>query len=132
MRLCYLLVWNFSNSRLGRARPTRYTKRMESVRVDAQLLKENQNKIVRIIGKIGSASGTQATLESNGQNVTLLLSANSDAPLKIGTFYEIIGKATTDDLTVRVLSTVDFGQEVNERAVSDLVKFSHKCKEIFS
>ncbi|ODV86057.1 hypothetical protein CANARDRAFT_175789 [[Candida] arabinofermentans NRRL YB-2248] len=105
---------------------------MESIRVDATLLQQFKRKTVRIIGKLISKSSNNAILNSNG-NVELKFTHQNQLldSLIIDHWYECIGMVDDDDLSIKVIQCIDFGTEINEKAVLKVVELSHKVPELF-
>ncbi|KAI5968761.1 hypothetical protein CANMA_002197 [Candida margitis] len=115
-------------------------------RIDATLLQQNQNNLVRIIGKCESydTSTQQAILISNGSVKLDLSSAtqdgagndgdnNGDGALQVNKNYEIIGKVSHNpsDLKVHVYSVVSLTDNLNLNAVEKLVQYTYKVPELF-
>ncbi|KAI3404084.2 BUD32 [Candida oxycetoniae] len=104
-------------------------------RVDATLLKSNQNKLVRIIGKCESydTNTYKATLLCNGP-VTLDLSSSDQKDLiTAGKYYEIVGKISNNpsDLKIHVYSVIEMSDNLNINAVEKLVSYCQKVPELF-
>ncbi|ODV94062.1 hypothetical protein PACTADRAFT_50952 [Pachysolen tannophilus NRRL Y-2460] len=110
---------------------------LSNIRVDHTLLKQFEGKVVRVIGKLGSIQNDRASLltkasdGSSGQ-INLLISSSLVPKLQTpNNYYEVIGKITNDELAIRVLDGIDFGDSINEKAAIALVKYSNKCSELF-
>ncbi|KAG5421152.1 hypothetical protein I9W82_000242 [Candida metapsilosis] len=113
-------------------------------RIDATLLQQNQNNLVRIIGKCESydSHSQSAILISNG-SIKLDLSSSgiqqdsgsgsSDGVLQVNKNYEIIGKVShnASDLKVHVYSIVELTDNLNFKAVEKLVQYTYKVPELF-
>ncbi|CCG20756.1 hypothetical protein CORT_0A03680 [Candida orthopsilosis Co 90-125] len=112
-------------------------------RIDATLLQQNQNNLVRIIGKCESYNATSqsAILISNGSIKLDLSSAaaqdsnNGDGSsvLQVNKNYEVIGKVSHNpsDLKVHVYSIVELTDNLNFKAVEKLVHYTYKVPELF-
>ncbi|KAI9716229.1 MAG: hypothetical protein M1812_005454 [Candelaria pacifica] len=96
-------------------------------RINAHYLDSLQGQTVRILGKVTQLRGDQATIDAAG-NITVLL--NRDSHLILNNAVEIIGKVNSD-LTVKVLSATDFGDNLDYAAVESVVEATHRYKEIF-
>ncbi|KAI9747623.1 MAG: hypothetical protein M1835_002017 [Candelina submexicana] len=96
-------------------------------RINAHYLDSFQGQTIRILGKVTQLRGEQATIDAAG-NVTVIL--NRDSHLILNNAVEIIGKVNSD-LTVKVLSATDFGNNLDYAAVDSVVEATHRYKEIF-
>ncbi|CAK9436056.1 uncharacterized protein LODBEIA_P06140 [Lodderomyces beijingensis] len=110
-------------------------------RIDATLMKANQKKLVRIIGKCES-SNTNATasavLIANGPVHLDLSAATSEngedsGLMTVNKFYEIVGKVSSNpnNLKVHVYSVIELGDDLNVEAAEKLVLYSQKVPELF-
>ncbi|KAF2084614.1 replication factor A protein 3 [Saccharata proteae CBS 121410] len=96
-------------------------------RITAQYLQQFQNQTVRILGKVTQLRGDQATIDAGGSiNVHL----NREAHLTMNNAAEIIGKVN-NDLSVKVLTSTDFGSNIDFNAAMAVVEATHRHKEIF-
>ncbi|KAJ9638818.1 hypothetical protein H2201_005691 [Coniosporium apollinis] len=96
-------------------------------RVTAPYLETFAHKTVRILGKVIQLRGEQATIDAGGQiNIHL----NRDAHLTPNHAVEIIGKVQSD-LSVRVLTSTDFGANIDFAAAEAVVDATHRYHEIF-
>ncbi|KAK3061338.1 hypothetical protein LTS18_006480, partial [Coniosporium uncinatum] len=74
-------------------------------RITAQYLENFSHQTVRILGKVTSLRGEQASIDAGG-NVAIML--NRDAHIQLNHAVEIVGKVQ-NDLSVRVLASTDLG-----------------------
>jgi len=95
--------------------------------VNAQYLESFQDRTVRIVGKITQLRGPSAILDSNG-NVTITL--RKDSHFMVGNYYEIIGRVK-NDLSISVMGSCDFGQNIDMAAMDAVVEVSHRYRSIF-
>ncbi|KAI9698754.1 MAG: hypothetical protein M1836_003864 [Candelina mexicana] len=105
-------------------------------RINAHYLDSFQGQTIRILGKVTQLRGEQATIDAAG-NVTVILNRVqppkwllTDSHLILNNAIEIIGKVNSD-LTVKVLSATDFGNNLDYAAVDSVVEATHRYKEIF-
>lgn len=101
-----------------------------NIRIDATLLQSHQGKLVRIIGKCENfdSNSSAGTLSSNGPvNLTF---AGGDI-LVPGKNYEIIGKVSSNNVTVNVYSVIELSDNVNLEVAQKLVQFVHKVPELY-
>ncbi|PUU81449.1 replication factor A protein 3 [Tuber borchii] len=99
----------------------------QTPRINAPLLQQYIGRTIRLVGKVSDVQGNGATLDSSGV-VTVYL--DRDSNLKIGNAVEIVGKVNPD-LTVKVLTSTDFGENLDMRVYEDLVGICQQYKEIF-
>ncbi|KAH0547522.1 hypothetical protein FGG08_000247 [Glutinoglossum americanum] len=96
-------------------------------RITQPYLESFISQTVRILGKVVQLRGDQATIDAGG-HITMIL--NRDSHLTVGNAAEIVGKVKPD-LTVEVLMSTDFGNNINFNAVEAVVDATHRYKEIF-
>ncbi|KAF2835432.1 ssDNA binding protein-like protein Ssb3 [Patellaria atrata CBS 101060] len=96
-------------------------------RITAQFLESFTHQTVRILGKVVQIRGEQATVDAGGEINVIL---NRDSHLVPNHAVEIIGKVQ-NDLTVRVLTSTDFGTGIDFAASEAVVDATHRYKEIF-
>ncbi|KAF2429251.1 replication factor A protein 3 [Tothia fuscella] len=96
-------------------------------RISSQYLENFQHQTVRVVGKITQLRGESATMDANG-SITLQL--NRDTHLQLNHACEVIGKVQ-GDLSIRVLTSTDFGTEFDLTAADAVVDATHRYKEIF-
>ncbi|KAF2140529.1 uncharacterized protein K452DRAFT_319453 [Aplosporella prunicola CBS 121167] len=96
-------------------------------RITAPYLENFTHQTVRILGKVAQLRGEQATIDAGG-SITLHL--NRDAHLVPNNAVEVIGKVN-NDLSVKVLTSTDFGQGIDFKAAEAVVDATHRYKEIF-
>ncbi|KAH8664123.1 replication factor A protein 3 [Xylariales sp. PMI_506] len=96
-------------------------------RVSCQLLQEYVKRQVMVVGKVVQLRGDSAIIDADG-NVTLML--NPEAHLTPGNGVQVIGKVQ-DDLSIRVMNSIDLGSNVDYSAAQALVDVTHRHKEIF-
>ncbi|KAI5950796.1 hypothetical protein KGF54_003870 [Candida jiufengensis] len=109
-------------------------------RINAPLLQQSSNKLVRVIGKCESynSSSQQGIIISNG-SINLDLSAATSSTsdnynlLEINKIYEIIGKVSNlnGDLKINVYSTIKLTDNTNLKAADKLVELSNKATDLF-
>ncbi|KAF4312941.1 hypothetical protein GTA08_BOTSDO01498 [Botryosphaeria dothidea] len=99
----------------------------QTPRINAPLLEQFTHQTVRILGKVTQLRGEQATIDANG---SINLHLNRDSHLNLNNAVEIIGKVN-QDLSVRVLTSTDFGSNIDFNAADAVVDATHRYKEIF-
>ncbi|KAI5801461.1 replication factor A protein 3 [Peziza echinospora] len=99
----------------------------QTPRVNAPLLERFVNQTVRLVGKVISLRGETATLDASGQ---VLVHLNSGTHWSVGHAVEVIAKVQ-QDLSLRVLTSIDLGTDVDFNAVDAVVDATHRYKEIF-
>ncbi|KAL0636866.1 hypothetical protein Q9L58_004087 [Maublancomyces gigas] len=99
----------------------------QAPRINAPLLEQFQNRVVRVVGKVLELRGDTATIDSHG-SITIFL--DRDSQLIVGRATEIVGKVQPD-LTIKVMSAVDFGTNIDFNVYDSLVEVNHLYKEIF-
>ncbi|KAL8985878.1 MAG: hypothetical protein Q9205_000528 [Flavoplaca limonia] len=78
-------------------------------RINARYLESFTNTTVRILGRVTSLRGENATIDANG-SVQLHLN-RQDAHLTLNNAVEIIGKVQPD-LSIKVFQAMDFGSNI--------------------
>lgn len=103
-----------------------------SIRIDSTLLETHQGKVVRIIGKLESydPSSQQGTLTSNGQ-IQINLSQMLDEPVTVNKIYEVVGKVSTSNLQVNVLSILELSDNTNLDVASKLAQYVRQVPELY-
>ncbi|KAK7529513.1 replication factor A protein 3 [Phyllosticta citribraziliensis] len=96
-------------------------------RINAQYLENFKHQTVRILGKVTQLRGEEATIDASGP---INLHLNRDAHLTPNNAAEVIGKVNAD-LSVKVLTSTDFGSNIDFTAVEAVVDATHKHREIF-
>ncbi|KAL9638445.1 MAG: hypothetical protein Q9204_001503 [Flavoplaca sp. TL-2023a] len=96
-------------------------------RINARYLESFTNTTVRILGRVTSLRGENATIDANG---SVQLHLNRDAHLTLNNAVEIIGKVQPD-LSIKVFQAMDFGSNIDFNAVEAVVDATHRYKEIF-
>lgn len=102
-------------------------------RIDGSLLEQYTNRTVRVIGKVEDIQGSNLRLytpSDNQKDLTITVSTTPDLNFEKGYWYEIIGRVM-DNLSLRAIDIQNFGENINEKAVAGLVKYSHKASVIF-
>ncbi|KAF4546326.1 SsDNA binding protein ssb3 [Lasiodiplodia theobromae] len=106
----------------------------QTPRISAPYLEKFTHRTVRILGKVTQLRGEQATIDAGGSiNLHLnrnLLPLTQDAHLTLNNAVEVIGKVNSD-LSVRVLTSTDFGSNIDFTAAEAVVDATHRYKEIF-
>ncbi|KAI0199396.1 replication factor A protein 3 [Astrocystis sublimbata] len=104
---------------------------MESVstpRITANMLSSYVNQNVIIVGKVLQLRGESALLDANGE-VNAIFS-NRDTHLMAGNGVQVIGKVN-QDLSVKVLSSLDLGNSVDYQVAQSVVEVTHQHKNLF-
>ncbi|KAI9695098.1 MAG: hypothetical protein M1820_008923 [Bogoriella megaspora] len=96
-------------------------------RITDQYLEHFTHQTVRVLGKVISLRGEQATLDAPGP-INLIL--NRDSHLVQNHAFEVVGKVQ-NDLSIRVLASTDFGTDIDFKAYEAVVDVTHRYKEIF-
>ncbi|KAL0253107.1 hypothetical protein SLS55_010558 [Diplodia seriata] len=99
----------------------------QTPRITAPLLEKFTHRTVRILGKVSQLRGEQATIDAGG---SINLHLNRDSHLTLNNAVEVIGKVNSD-LSVRVLTSTDFGSNIDFTAAEAVVDATHRYKEIF-
>ncbi|KAI5865493.1 replication factor A protein 3-domain-containing protein [Durotheca rogersii] len=97
-------------------------------RVSAALIDSFVGQNVIIVGKVLQLRGDTAFIESDGQ---IQASLNRECHLMVGNGAQIIGKVNSD-LSVKVLSAMDLGDNVDFQICQNVVDVTHHFKDIFS
>lgn len=100
------------------------------IRIDAKLLDQHQNQIVRIIGKceLSDPTGGTASLICNG-TINLI---SEDHVFVVGKNYEVIGKTGATSLEVKVYSALELSDNVNIDIALKLAHYIHKVPELYT
>ncbi|KAH0264183.1 hypothetical protein KCU91_g12230, partial [Aureobasidium melanogenum] len=99
----------------------------QTPRINASYLEQSTHRTVRILGKVTQLRGEEATIDAGGQiNVHL----NRESHLTVNHAVEIIGKVQAD-LSVRVLTSTDFGDNIDFSLADAVVDATHRYNEIF-
>ncbi|KAJ1329451.1 DNA recombination [Microdochium nivale] len=96
-------------------------------RVSSRQLDTFVGKNVLVVGNVIQLRGEVALLETDGQ-VTCLL--NREAHLTPGNFAQVIGKVNPD-LSVKVLSSLDLGANVDANSVQSVIDVTHQYPNLF-
>ncbi|KAG0641520.1 replication factor A protein 3 [Tuber brumale] len=99
----------------------------QTPRINASLLYQFIGRAVRLVGKVTDIHGDKATLDSNGVVIALL---DRDSNLKLGNATEVVAKVNPD-LTVKVLTSTDFGDNLDMKVYEELVGICQQYREIF-
>ncbi|EFZ04258.1 Replication factor A protein 3 [Metarhizium brunneum] len=100
---------------------------LSSPRITAPYLDSFVGRLVTIVGKVTQLRGDQATIDSDGI-VTVVL--NRDAHLTNGNAVQLIGKVNPD-LSIKVLSSLDAGTDIDFGLYNAVVQATHRHKAIF-
>ena len=121
-----LKLFNTTSSSSSLPTPTT----MISIRVDATMLSQNVSKTIRIIGQLKSINenDNSGILDSNG-TVNFQIDNNFNE-LLINNYYEFIA-IVKPDLSIKVLQTFNFGDNLNINAVNKMVEVVHKIPELY-
>ncbi|KAK3297574.1 replication factor A protein 3 [Chaetomium fimeti] len=104
---------------------------MESIatpRITCAYLNSYVGKNVIIVGKVIQLRGEEAILDADG-NITAHL--NREAHLLAGNAAQIIGKVNPD-LSVKVLTSMDLGTDVDYGLANTVVEISHQHRQLFA
>ncbi|KAK8189422.1 replication factor A protein 3 [Phyllosticta capitalensis] len=96
-------------------------------RINAKYLENFKHQTVRILGKVTQLRGEEATIDASGP---VNLHLNRDAHLTPNNAVEVIGKVNAD-LSVKVLTSTDFGSNIDFTAADAVVEATHRHRQIF-
>ncbi|QSL66721.1 hypothetical protein MERGE_001107 [Pneumocystis wakefieldiae] len=96
-------------------------------RINVSLCEQFVDQIVRMIVKVKKLKGDTALVDSCG---LIEVHLNRDSNFIEGNTFEIIGKINPD-LSVNVLTAINFGKDIDFEAVNLVVQVSHKYHELF-
>jgi len=96
-------------------------------RVTASYLGSYIGKNVMVVGKVIQLRGDEATLDADG---TIAAHLNRDAHLAAGNGAQVIAKVNPD-LSLKVLSSIDLGTDVDYNLANTVVEISHQQRELF-
>ncbi|RPA95225.1 replication factor A protein 3 [Choiromyces venosus 120613-1] len=99
----------------------------QTPRINAPLLDQFVGRTIRLVGKVTAVHGNKATLDSNGQVIAHL---DRDSTLRIGSAAELVAKVNPDR-SVRVLTSTDFGDNLDMGVYGELVNICQQYKEVF-
>ncbi|KAL2262798.1 hypothetical protein VTK26DRAFT_9437 [Humicola hyalothermophila] len=99
-----------------------------SPRITCGYLNSYVGKNVIVVGKVIQLLGDEALIDADG-NITIHL--HRDAHLTPGNGVQIIGKVNPD-LSIKVLSSVDLGSEVDYELANTVVEISHQHRSLFA
>lgn len=80
-----------------------------------------------VVGKVIQLRGDEATLDADG---TIAAHLNRDAHLAAGNGAQVIAKVNPD-LSLKVLSSIDLGTDVDYNLANTVVEISHQHRELF-
>ncbi|EAQ86564.1 predicted protein [Chaetomium globosum CBS 148.51] len=104
---------------------------MEAVanpRITCAYLNSYVGKNVIFVGKVIQLRGEEAIIDADG-NITAHL--NREAHLLAGNAAQIIGKVNPD-LSIKVLSSMDLGTNVDYNLANTVVEISHQHRNLFA
>jgi len=96
-------------------------------RVNASLRQSFTGQTVRMIAKVVQVRGESALVDASGQVEVHL---NKMSNLQEGHAVELIGKIMPD-LSLTILTSIDFGTTIDFPTVDALVNISHQHKDLF-
>ncbi|KAI0011203.1 replication factor A protein 3 [Xylariaceae sp. FL0662B] len=96
-------------------------------RVSASLIDSYVGRNVMIVGKVVQLRGDVAFLDADGQIQAHL---NRECHLMSGNGAQIIGKVNPD-LSIKVLSAIDLGNNVDYQLAQTVVDITHQHKGLF-
>ncbi|KAI4741647.1 hypothetical protein E4T50_07945 [Aureobasidium sp. EXF-12298] len=101
----------------------------QTPRINASYLEQFTHRTVRILGKVTQLRGEEATIDAGGQ-INVHLNRIQESHLTVNHAVEIIGKVQAD-LSVRVLTSTDFGENIDFSLAEAVVDATHRHSEIF-
>ncbi|KAG4304920.1 hypothetical protein PORY_001595 [Pneumocystis oryctolagi] len=96
-------------------------------RINASFREQFVDQTVRMIVKVKKLKGDTALVDCCG---LIQVHLNRDSNFIEGNAFEIIGKINPD-LSVNVLTSINFGKDIDFEAVNSVVQISHKYRELF-
>ncbi|PWW79491.1 replication factor A protein 3 [Tuber magnatum] len=99
----------------------------QTPRINAPLLMQYIGRTIRLVGKVTDIHGDKATLESSG---VIVVHVDRDSNLKLGNAVEVVARVN-QDLSIKVLSSSDFGNNLDMKVYEELVGICQQHKEIF-
>ncbi|KAF8477094.1 replication factor A protein 3 [Kalaharituber pfeilii] len=99
----------------------------QTPRINSTMLENFINRTIRMVGKVLELRGETATVDSAG---SALIHMASNTHWAIGHYVEVVAKVQ-QDLSLKVLMSLDLGTDVDMNAYEALVDANHKFKEIF-
>ncbi|OXG21504.1 replication factor A3 [Cryptococcus neoformans Tu401-1] len=91
-------------------------------RINSKHLSQHRGEIVRLVAKVATLSGDTATLEtSDGGTVGIHLPRDMHIADQ---YVEIIG-TVKEDLTIRAHTHIGLGNNLDLKAVNNVIEFSH-------
>ncbi|KAG0125866.1 replication factor A protein 3 [Tuber indicum] len=99
----------------------------QTPRINAPLLHQFIGRTIRLVGKVTDIHGDKATLDSSGVIIARL---DRDSNLKLGNATEVVAKVNPD-LSVKVLTSTDFGDNLDMKVYEELVGICQQHREIF-
>ncbi|KAI1074129.1 replication factor A protein 3 [Whalleya microplaca] len=96
-------------------------------RISASLIDSFVGRNVMIVGKVVQLRGDVAFLDADGQ---IQASLNRDCHLMVGNGAQIIGKVNPD-LSIKVLTAMDLGNNVDFQIAQSVVDVTHQHKDLF-
>ncbi|KAH6640866.1 replication factor A protein 3 [Chaetomium tenue] len=97
-------------------------------RITCAYLNSYVGKNVIVVGKVIQLRGEEAIIDADG-NITAHL--NREAHLLAGNAAQIIGKVNPD-LSIKVLSSMDLGTNVDYNLANTVVEISHQHRNLFA
>ncbi|KAL2119129.1 hypothetical protein VTJ04DRAFT_6089 [Mycothermus thermophilus] len=101
---------------------------ISSPRITCAYLNSYVGKNVTIVGKVIQLRGDEALIDADG-NITAHL--NREAHLAPGHGVQIIGKVNPD-LSIKVLNSIDLGENVDFNLANTVVEISHQYRHLFA
>ncbi|CCJ28562.1 unnamed protein product [Pneumocystis jirovecii] len=95
-------------------------------RINASLCEQFVDQTVRMIVKVKKLKGDTALVDSSG---LIEVHLNRDSNFIEGNTFEIIGKINPN-LSINVLTSINFGKDIDFGAVDSVVEISHKYHEL--
>ncbi|KAI1861243.1 uncharacterized protein JN550_011065 [Neoarthrinium moseri] len=96
-------------------------------RISGQIIGSFVGRNVMIVGKVLQLRGEEAVIEANGH---VTASLNREAHLTPGNGVQIIGKVN-NDLSIKVMSSVDLGNNVDFTVSQAVVDATHQYPDLF-
>ncbi|KAK0635434.1 replication factor A protein 3 [Bombardia bombarda] len=96
-------------------------------RITCTYLNSYVGKNVTVVGKVVQLRGDEAVIDADG-NITAHL--DRDSHLSAGNAVQLIGKVLPD-LSIKVLTSMDLGTDVDYNLSNTVVEIAHQHKSIF-
>jgi replication factor A3 len=104
-------------------------------RIDQSIAYQFAGKTVRVVGRVESIDPSEGRIKfyspsPNNEHI-VNLHYTPDLKFEKGKWYECICRVT-QDAQVRAIDNVDIGEDINEKALAGLIKYTHSAaQELF-